>query len=206
MRSIRSRSRWQILSGIALVLVWAVAVQTCSRTESGMTMFHAQDISGVMPDLEFNLTNEYGTTMTAAYLRDKTTLLYFGYTNCPYVCSTKLAHLAETLRLLGPLAGSVCVLFVSADPRRDSPGVLWRFASSFGPQFIGLTGTDEQLTALTGRYRVAYRRDEPGKDGSYAVYHSSAVFVFDRNGKARLLVAPSETDEQLAEDLRAVMK
>lgn len=203
MRSIRSRSRWEILSSIALVVVWAVAVQTCSRTESGMTMFHAQDISGVMPALEFNLTN--GTAITAANLRGKTTLLYFGYTHCPYVCPTTLAHLAETLKLLGPRAGSVRVLFVSVDPRRDLPGALRRFASSFGPQFIGLTGTDEQLTALTKRYRVAYRRDEPDKDGSYAVYHSSAVFVFDRDGKARLLVTASETDEQLAEDLRAVM-
>jgi protein SCO1/2 len=206
MRSIRARSRWEILSSIALVVVWAVAVQTCSRSESGMTMFHAQDITGAMPALEFNLTNEYGMTMTAADLRGKTTLLYFGYTNCPYVCPTTLAHLAETLRRLGPRAESVRVLFVSVDPRRDSPGVLRRFASYFGPQFIGVTGTDEQLTALAKRYRVAYRCDEPDQNGAYAVYHSSAVFVFERDGKARLLVTTtSETDEQLAEDLGAVM-
>lgn len=199
MRSICSRPRWEILSSIALVVVWAVAVQTCSKTESGMTKFHAQNISGVMPALEFNLTK--GTAISAADLRGKTTLLYFGYTHCPYICPATLAHLAETLTLLGPRAESVRVLFVSVDPRRDSPEALRRFASSFGPQFIGLTGTDEQLTALTKRYRVAFRRDEPDKDGNYAVYHSSAVFVFDREGKARLLVTTSETDEQLAEDL-----
>lgn len=161
-----------------------------------MTMYHAQNISGVMPALEFNLTN--GTAISAG-LRGKATLLYFGYTHCPYGCPTTLAYLAETLKLLGPRAESVRVLFVSVDPRRDSPGALSRFASSFGPQFIGLTGSDEQLTALTKRYRVAYRSGEPDKDGSYAVSHSSAVFVFDRDGRARLLVTTSETDEQLAE-------
>jgi protein SCO1/2 len=98
----------------------------------------------------------------------------------------------------------VRVLFVSVDPRRDSAEVLKRYASAFGPQFVGLTGTDRQLTALTKRYRVAYRRDAPDSNGDYAVYHSSAVFVFDGEGRVRLLLGPSETTEQVADDLRAV--
>jgi protein SCO1 len=166
----------------------------------------AADISGVMPPLDFTLAGGSGAKSTAADLRGKTVLLYFGYTHCPDVCPATLANLARVLKRLGPAAGAVRVLFVSVDPERDSVDLLRRYAQYFGPQFLGLTGTDEQILALTKRYRVAYGRDKPDAHGDYTVYHSSAVFVFDRAGKARLLVDPSETTQQLAQDLTALMK
>ena len=205
MKSPGSRSIWESLISLVLLVVWVFVLEACSRSQHAMAIFHARDISGVMPALDFNLTSQYRTTVTAANLKGKTTLLYFGYTHCPDVCPTTLEGLAQALQRLGPKADSVRVLFVSVDPRRDSAEVLRRYASAFGPQFVGLTGTDRQLTSLTKRYRVAYRRDSADVSGDYAVYHSSAVFVFDGHGRVRLLVAPSETTEQLAEDLRAVV-
>jgi protein SCO1/2 len=200
----RSGSKGAHLSCFVLLVVCAAWLNACGGLGS-TTAFHAKNISGVMPPLEFSLIGEHGATLTAGGLRGKTILLYFGYTSCPDVCPTTLANLAQALRRLGPAAESVRVLFVSVDPQRDSPQVLSRYAAAFGPQVIGLTGTDDQLTALTKRYRVAYRRDPPNAEGDYVVYHSSAVFVFDRDGNARLLTTPGETNDQLAEDLRAVM-
>ncbi len=206
MKSPGSRSIWELLISLALLVVWLFVLEACSRSQNATAIFHGRDISGVMPALDFNLTSQSGTQVTAADLKGKTTLLYFGYTSCPDVCPTTLSNLAQALKRLGPKAESVRVLFVSVDPRRDSAEVLARYASAFGPQFIGLTGDDDQLTSLTKRYRVAYRRDAPDVNGDYAVYHSSAVFVFNADGRVRLLAAPSETTEQLAEDLRAVAR
>ncbi|MGH9643091.1 MAG: SCO family protein [Terriglobales bacterium] len=167
--------------------------------------FHATDISGVMPPLEFQLTGAAGRPLSGRALAGKVTLLYFGYTSCPDVCPATLLKLGLALKHLGDDSDSVRVLFVSVDPQRDSPSVLDKYVGAFGPHIVGLSGTDQELTALTKRYRVAYRRSEPDPSGWYAVSHSSAVFVFDRNGRARLLIGPSETAAQISEDLGALL-
>jgi protein SCO1 len=201
----RSHSISQLWVAVGLFLVWATVLTACSGTGSAKPKVYAWDIAGVMPALDFTLMSEYGTRMTADNLRGKTVLLYFGYATCPDVCPTTLTTLSGALKRLGRAGQSVRVLFVSVDPRRDSPRKLRDYVAAFGPQFVGLTGTDDELTALAKRYRVAYRREAPDANGNYAVYHSSAVFVFDRSGRARLLVTPSEPDEQLARDLSALM-
>ena len=189
----------------AIGLSCLLALTACSGPEAPASRFHADDISGVMPPLEFSLAGSSGAPVSAADVRGKVVLLYFGYTHCPDVCPATLTRIAQTLKRLGPRAAATQVVFVSVDPTRDSGRLLADYASYFGPQVMGVTGTDDQLTALTKRYRVAYRRDAPDAQGNYAVYHSSAVFVFDRDGRARLLVRPDETSGQLASDLEALI-
>lgn len=164
-----------------------------------------KDITGLVPTLEFQLTNQDGRQVTAADYRHDLVLLYFGYTDCPDECPTTLATLAHALRTLGPQASQVRVLFVSVDPRRDTTEVLKRYVSNFGPQFVGLRGDQAELTDLSKRYRIAYHYEKPDKYGNYEVDHSSAVFVFDRNGRARLLAQSDNTAEQVASDLRRLL-
>jgi len=190
---------------LALFMVALGANCLIACTQPGATHFHARDITGLLPDLQFQLTSGSGRAMAASDLQGKTTLLYFGYTHCPDACPMTLTYIDDALKRLGAEASAVRVLFVSVDPGRDTPQVLQRYASSFGPQVVGLTGTDDQLTAVTKRYRVAYRRETPDANGDYAVYHSSAVFVFDRAGRARLLAAPSGPGDGLADDLRVLI-
>jgi protein SCO1/2 len=129
-------------------------------------------------------------------------LLYFGYTQCPDVCPTTLATLARALHELGPAASQVRVLFVSVDPARDTASVLKRYVANFGPQFVGLRGSDAALTALAKRYRVAYSRGTPDANGFYPVSHSSAVFVFQKGGAVRLLAREDDKATTIAADLR----
>lgn len=188
---------------LTLLLAAAMGTVACSSHAPAGT-YHAADISSIMPALSFHLTGPGGQPITEQFVRGKTTILYFGYTHCPDECPTTLARLSGALRMLGPAADQVRVLFVSVDPQRDTPPVLAQYAHYFAPQVEGASGTDAELTALTKRYRVAYRRDPPDAHGNYAVYHSSAVFVFDPEGRARLLVPDTETSTQLAQDLSAL--
>jgi len=158
-----------------------------------------------MPPLQFTLIRDDGQTVTQKDYFGKPVLLYFGYTHCPDVCPTTLADLAIALKQLGPVADQVRVLFVSVDPARDTPAVLKTYVNAFGPWFVGLTGNQEQLEALTKRYRVAFRLGEPDAKGEYAVYHSSAVFIFDRQGKARLLTSLSDKSDMIAADLKRLL-
>ena len=99
--------------------------------------------------------------------------------------------LREALGRPGAGAAKVRVLFVSVDPQRDTAAVLKAYMRYFGSEFVGLRGDDAALNALTRRYRVAYHREKPDPHGYYAVDHSSAIFVFDQKGQARLLAEES---------------
>lgn len=188
---------------LLISLLLAGLLAACGATDTAQ--YTAKNITGVMEPLQLQLTGESGEPLSAADLQGKIVLMYFGYTNCPDVCPTTLAKLAQALKALGAKAEHVRILFVSVDPARDRPDVLRRYTAAFAPQVIGATGNDQTLTALTKRYRVAYRRDKPDAQGNYAVYHSSAVFVFDGNGKARLLITGSESAEAIAADLKTLL-
>lgn len=164
-----------------------------------------KNITGLVSPLEFQLTNQDGRAVTAADYRHDLVLLYFGYTRCPDECPTTLALLAHALRTLGPEASQVRVLFVTVDPRRDTTQVLKRYVDNFGPQFVGLRPDEEELTNLSKRYRIAYHYEKPDPYGNYEVDHSNAVFVFDRDGRARLLALSDNTAQQVASDLRRLL-
>ena len=184
------------------LLFVTVMLAACTGRDSGYSL---KSISGLVPSLEFQLTNQDGQAVTAADYRHDVVLLYFGYTQCPDECPTTLTTLANALRTLGPRASQVRVLFVSVDPKRDTTAVLKRYVSNFGPEFVGLRGDQAELAALSRRYRIAYHYEQPDKYGNYEVDHSSAIFVFDGRGRARLLGQSDNTAQQVASDLRRLL-
>jgi protein SCO1/2 len=101
-------------------------------------------------------------------------------------------------------------MFVTVDPNRDTPAVLRQYVAAFDPHIDGLRGDPNQLAALARRYRVAYSVDPHGAGGRYEVTHSSAIYVFDRAGKARLLVSSLSTDhpdiDGTASNLEALLR
>jgi protein SCO1 len=164
------------------------------------------NVSGHLPDLDFALTADNGQPMRANDLRGETTLVYFGYTHCPDVCPETMARLMQVLAKLGPDAQHVRILFISVDPARDTPQLLHAYVGAFDAQHaIGLTGSDAQVESLAKRYRVAYQMEKRDPDGSYEVTHSSAVYVFDAQGRARLLATDKDTPDAIAHDVRRVM-
>lgn len=183
---------------IAVLTLAALALAACGN---GKQHWNTNNITGVMPDLQFTLTDENGNTVHANDYRGKIKLMYFGYTHCPDICPLTLATVGRALKQLGSKADNVRVLFVSVDPKRDTPKVLKTYTDAFGPQFVGLTGTQAQLKALTKRYRVSYSYQKPDKNGAYAVNHSAAIFVFGPDGKVRLLMNRTDGATAMAQDL-----
>lgn len=188
---------------MALIGLMALALSACSDKPS----WNATDISGVMPPLAFTLTDENGERATAADFRDKATLLFFGFTSCQEVCPTTLSRLSRLLDELDvEQQRNVRVLFVSVDPNRDTPEKLRTYTDNFGPQFVGLTGTQKQLQALNQRYRVTYGYGEPDIQGNYPVSHSAAVFGFSADdGKARILIRNSISSDAIRADLERLL-
>jgi cytochrome oxidase Cu insertion factor (SCO1/SenC/PrrC family) len=132
----------------------------------------------------FALTDQNGKTVTSDSLKGKPTLIYFGFTFCPDVCPTSLLLMETAVEKLGPdTPKKVNLVFITVDPERDTPALMKGYVENFGPTFIGLTGTQEQITQVARAYRVYYQK-VPGKNGSpYLMDHSSIVYLLDRNGR-----------------------
>ncbi|HTV88334.1 MAG TPA: SCO family protein [Stellaceae bacterium] len=156
----------------------------------GDAKWHSIDVSGTLPPLDFTMTRAGdGKPVTQADYRGKVVLLYFGYTNCPDICPTVLAHVSTILDRLGPDAQRLRMLFVTVDPNRDTPTVLAKYVKNFGAEIDGLRGTPDELAMLARRYRAAYSVTPAVNGHPYEVTHSSAIYVFDAAGAARLIIA-----------------
>lgn len=130
------------------------------------------------------------------------TLLYFGYTHCPDVCPTTMATLASALRGLGPQQRArITVVFVTTDPRRDTPTVLRAWLGQYDSAFVGLTGafTTIQHAAASLGITIEPPVKQPG--GGYTVTHGAEVFAFDTDGRARVVWTAGTTVTQFEHDL-----
>ena len=186
-----------------MVLLGALALGGCQR--AAPLPLRLTNITGHMPDLDFALTDDAGKAVTGADFRGKVVLLYFGYTHCPDVCPLTLAQLHVTMQRLGSVADGARILFVSVDPTRDTPPVLKAYVNAFDPRAVGLTGSPRAVEALSKRYRSAFTREPATRDGAYEVSHSSAIYVFDRAGHARVLATPNATQDDLVHDLHLLL-
>ena len=132
----------------------------------------------------FTMVNHKGETVTEKNFAGKPMLIFFGYTWCPDVCPTELQVMAEALRQLGDRGRDIQPILVSVDPARDTPKILGEYVANFGEQFVGLTGTPEQVKAMADAYRVFYARVENKDDpAAYLMDHSSIIYLMGADGK-----------------------
>ena len=153
----------------------------------------------------FTLVDHNGKPFTQENLKGKYTLLYFGYTFCPDVCPTELSILAEALNQIGELRKQVRVVMVSVDPERDTPEALKEYMSNFGPEFIGLTGTPEQIRQMAKNWRAFYRKVPGEAPDEYTMDHSAITFLLDKNGNYIRHFAYGMEPEKVAKVLREVI-
>ncbi|MBI1394931.1 MAG: redoxin domain-containing protein [Betaproteobacteria bacterium] len=193
----------KIATLLAITVACALGVTGCSKDPMKWDLVN---ITGIMEPLAFSLTDDHGQAVTQDDYRGKVALLYFGYTHCPDVCPTTLARLSQALSTMGSDADKVRVLFVTVDPKRDTADLLKTYTDSFGPQFVGLRTDDlDRLKAFNKRYRVTFGYGKPDADGNYEVSHSSAVFIFDQQGKARLIAEATDDVPAIAHDLKQLV-
>ena len=188
----------------AAVVVALVAVLAACGKDGAK--FQASDITGSSFGREIALTDQTGKARTLADFRGKAVVVFFGYTQCPDVCPTTLAMLADVMKRLGPDADRVQVLFVTVDPERDTAELLSKYVPAFDPRFLGLRG-DADATARTAKeFKVIYQKQPGTTPGSDSMDHSAGLYVFDPQGQIRLYVGHSQGADVIAHDLAALLK
>ena len=192
-------------SRAAAAILVAVLAAGCDRLGGAKSPFKAIDVTGTPIGGELRLTDHNGKPRTLADFRGKVVLVNFGYTQCPDVCPTTLADLASAMKKLGPDASRVQVLFVTVDPKRDKPELLREYLPAFDKSFLGLYGDADATKNVEKDFKI-YAAERPGKTpDTYTVDHAAQTFVFDRQGKLRLVMGYGMAPEAIASDVRILL-
>jgi len=156
---------------------------------------------------DFTLTRADGSGFQLGEMRGKTVLLFFGYTSCPDVCPTTLAGLNQAMKQLGEKdADKVQVLFVTVDPKRDTPKRTQEYVDHFNEDFIGLSGTQEELTPVWNKYGVFREEVEETSALGYLVNHTARVTLIDATGNLRVSFTFDTPVEDIVHDLKLILK
>ena len=188
------------VAGIAASLIWrqprpAVALLTGAMLTP----------SGALP--EFSLIDTHGRKFGSAELRGRWSFMFFGYTNCPDFCPTTLATLAAMQKRLraSRFQARPRVVFVSVDPKRDTPLQLAKYVPYFDPEFIGLTAPDQASIDATAKKLGVAVLIRPSADGNYTVDHSGEIFVIDPEGGIAAILNGPFTAEALQTDFQRIV-
>jgi protein SCO1/2 len=150
---------------------------------------------------EFSLKGTDGTDLKMSQYRGKVVALGFGYTSCPDVCPTTLRNLALVRKALGDAGKDFQVLYVTVDPERDNVKRLREYVGAFDPSFLGATGSPAQLADIRKAYGIQVSRKNTDKPGVYYVHHSSFIYLIDREGALRAMMAFGTPVEDVTHDV-----
>ena len=176
----------------------SLAAAACSDSRQ---QFNAIDLSGADYAKDFRMPDAEGRMRSLAEFKGQVVAVFFGFTQCPDVCPTTLAELAEAKKQLGARGEKVQVVFVTVDPERDTPEVLKAYVANFDPRAIALRGSPEQVAQMAKDFKVFYKKVEGKTPGSYTMDHSAATYIYDPQGRLRLYARYGSGPQALASDI-----
>lgn len=166
----------QVLLFIVFLAVLAAFLNTVPRP--GPASYGQAQIGG-----SFTLTDTTGRARTDADFSGRLMLVYLGYTHCPDICPATLEMMSTTLKTLGPEADKVAPLFITLDPKHDTPEALGAYLKDFDPRITGLTGSPEDIKSVTHAYKAYASEATNTAPGNMIIDHSGLLYLMDRNGK-----------------------
>ena len=167
------------------VLVGGALFLTQQRAGGAYAQCAGSAVAGGMDSFgtEFTLTRDDGQRVTSAEVFDQPTLLYFGYTFCPDVCPLDSARNAEVAAILKDRGETLQTVFVTVDPRRDTPKVLADYTDMFSDDMIGLTGSDQEIAAVNQGWRNYYKANDEDDQEYYLVDHMTNTYLVMPGGR-----------------------
>ena len=199
-------ARRHAIKSIAAYALFLGATGILAACSAEKPQFKSIDLTGADYAKGFALTDQNGKPRTLQDFTGKVVVVFFGFTQCPDVCPTAMAELAEVKKLLGPDGDKLQAVFITVDPERDTPEVLKAYMANFDPTFIALRPTLAELPDFAKSYKVFYKKVEGRTVTSYSMDHSAGSYVYDAKGQIRLYNRYGGGAEALASDIKLLMK
>ena len=191
------------MSTFAYFLDQLLALGLSACQASGMVKEEKLQFTAPTLAQNFTLTDQNSNPFRMSEQRGKVVLLFFGYTHCPDVCPATLAIWKQVEEKLGDDAGRVKFVFITVDPERDTPERLKKHVELFSQNFIGLTGSDEELTPIYEVYNVYHEQDDSGDSAAgYLVSHTASSFLVNPEGKLQSRFSFGTTSDEIVRDVR----
>jgi cytochrome oxidase Cu insertion factor (SCO1/SenC/PrrC family) len=167
-----------LFAGCMLIAAAGLAAYALMSTPGGMPGHGTPQVGGA-----FSMIDQTGKPVTEKTYMGKPMLVFFGFTYCPDICPTQLQVIAEALKQLGNKGADIQPVFVSVDTARDTPDVLKSYVENFGTQFIGLTGSTDQVKNMAQTYKVFFeKKDNKDAPDQYTMDHSSTIYLMGADG------------------------
>lgn len=197
------RDAIKLIADCALLTGASGIISACSQDKPH---FKNIDITGADYAKDFQLTDQNGQLHSMKDFRGKVVVMFFGYTQCPDVCPTTMAELAEVKKALGKDSDRLQVLFVTVDPERDTPQVLKGYMANFDPTFLALRPAPDKLAEVAKDYKVYYKKVDGKTPTSYTMDHSAASYVYDPKGNLRLYYRYGSGTQALVSDIELLLE
>jgi protein SCO1/2 len=209
--TLNKRSLFQnAIKSVAALAIITAAIAIFTACTENKPQFKAIDITGADYAKDFAadgaMLDHNGKPRSIKDFAGKVVVLFFGYTQCPDVCPTSMAELAEVKKLLGKDGDKLQGLFITIDPERDTAEVLKGYMANFDPSFIAMRTTPDKLAVVAKDFKTYYKKS-PGKtDTSYTMDHSAGSYVYDTKGNVRLYTRYGSGAPALAADITLLLK
>jgi len=197
----RMATQW--IGGALVLALTAGFLTACSPDKP---QFKSVDLTGADYAQGFSLADHNGQTRTLKDFAGKVVVVFFGYTQCPDVCPTTLAELAQVKQMLGSDGDKLQAILITVDPERDTPELLKAYMANFDPGFLALRPTLAELPEVARAFKVYYKKSEGKTPGSYSMDHAAGSYIFDGKGRIRLYARYGSGAEVLVSDIRLLMK
>lgn len=192
---------------IKAVFIWALGVfLLLSGCTDSKPQFKSVDVTGADFAQNFSLTDHNGKVRTLADFKGKVVVVFFGFAQCPDVCPTTMAELAEVKKLLGKDGERLQGIFITVDPERDTEQVLKAYLQNFDPSFLALRGSPEQTAATAKQFKIYYKKVDGKTPGSYTMDHGAGSYIFDPEGRVRLFTRYGTGAASLVSDIQLLLK
>ena len=192
-----------VIAGFLIGAIAGAAVLLVANPQGGQPV---QSSGAALIGGPFSLVGADGKPVTDRNFRGRYMLIFFGFTHCPDICPAELQVIAQALEQLGDKAKKVVPIFITLDPERDTPEAMANYVKSFGPNFVGLTGSPEAIAAAAKAYRVAYSKVEnKASADDYSVDHSALAYLMDPEGRYVTHFSYGLSTDQMAEKLEKLL-
>lgn len=197
-----------LLAFMALSIGIFVAQHMPHTKQPDLQQFHGTWLAKPRPISAFSLTGMDGKAFDNRSLQGHWTMIFFGFTNCGYLCPTTMAELGKMYRLLeqqhvGPL---MQVVMISVDPKRDTREKLAAYVTAFDPHFYGARGVGSEVKKMAQELGIAYLKVSSPKDQqNYDIQHSGTVMLINPQGQLNGFFTTPHHADLLAKDYQLLM-